>query len=73
MKISGSGITALYCSLFLLLTSCSKDTMQRSAYLTMKGYDEQQCKRDLNADCPAHDDYEKYQQKLEKPYTPSGY
>ena len=73
MKINVTGLAIICFPLIILLTSCTKDSLQRSAYLTMKNYNEQQCKKDMNADCPTQHDYDKYQQELEKLNTPSGY
>ena len=55
------------------LGACSKESMQRSAYLTMNNYDEMQCKQDQNHDCPTQIEYDKYQQEMEKLYVPSRY
>lgn len=73
MKIPTLSILMAALISILALSACSKDSIQRSAYLTMKNYDEMKCKKDNNHDCPTQIEYEKYQEEMEKLYTPSGY
>ena len=54
-------------------TACTKESLNRTAYLTMKNYDEQQCKKDLNTDCPPQMEYEEYKDQLKRSGPRNGY
>ena len=45
-------------------TSCSKDSLKRTSYETLKNIHEQQCQKDLSSDCPERESYDAYQRKI---------
>ena len=50
------------CSIFLV-QSCSKEALQRTGYETLQNVQEQQCEKELSADCPERVRFEDYQQQ----------
>ena len=50
------------CSI-ILVQACSKDALQRTGYETLQNVQEQQCEKELSADCPERARFEDYQQQ----------
>lgn len=45
------------------MTACSTVSVQRTAYETLQNVGEQQCEKDLSADCTERTDYDEYQEE----------
>jgi len=61
--------TGLLIYLILLLAGmqgCSKESIKRSTFGGAQLYGQQQCNREVSADCPEPDSYEEYQRKREE-------
>lgn len=46
------------------MTACSTESVQRTGYETLQNIGEQQCEKDLSADCPERRSYDEYRQEL---------
>jgi hypothetical protein len=58
-----SCVAGLLLAAITMSQGCSKETVARTGYETLQNIGEQQCNRDLSAQCPERDSYEAYQRK----------
>ena len=53
----------------LTIQGCSTETVKRVTYGSAQIYSQQQCQREITADCPEPDSYEEYQRKRKELQT----
>lgn len=60
----------MFIGVFIVLWSCSSDSLKRTGYETLRNVNRQQCEKELSADCmeqESYDDYRKRYKKINEP------
>lgn len=50
----------------LILSACSREAVQRTTYETLQNLGEQQCEKDLSAECSERQSYDEYRRSRQE-------